>query len=110
MAQWDERLLKGAFWTLNIGLAAMALFSLLPYGLMQVHAAVSEGFWYARSAEFLQQPLMQLLVWLRMPGDIVFSVGVLLLALFVAKLWLGRGRRQEAVLPADAAPVKSTAR
>ena len=54
----------------------MALLSLLPFGLMQVHAAVTHGFWYARSAEFLQQPLMQTLVWLRMPGDILFSVGV----------------------------------
>jgi nitric oxide reductase subunit B len=110
LAHWDERLLKGAFWTLNIGLAAMALFSLLPYGLLQVHAAVSEGFWYARSAEFVQQAHMQLLVWMRMPGDVVFSVGVLLLALFVAKLWLGGGRRQEAVLPSGALPVKSSGR
>ena len=93
LALWDERLLKGAFWCLNIGLAAMALFSLFPYGLMQVHAAVSEGFWYARSAEFLQQPLMQLLVWMRMPGDVIFSIGVLLLVVFVAKLWLGKARR-----------------
>ena len=92
LALWDERLLKGAFWCLNIGLAAMALFSLFPYGLMQVHAAVSEGFWYARSAEFLQQPVMQLLVWMRMPGDVIFSIGVLLLVVFVAKLWLGKAR------------------
>jgi nitric oxide reductase subunit B len=53
---------------------------------------------------------MQLLVWMRMPGDVVFSVGVLLLALFVAKLWLGGGRRQEAVLPSGALPVKSSGR
>ena len=92
LALWDERLLKGAFWCLNIGLAAMALFSLFPYGLMQVHAAVSEGFWFARSAEFLQQPVMQLLVWMRMPGDVIFSIGVLLLVAFVAKLWLGKAR------------------
>jgi nitric oxide reductase subunit B len=84
--------------------------SLLPYGLIQVHAAVSEGFWYARSAELLQQPLMQLLVWLRMPGDIVFSIGVLLLAVFVAKLWLGGGRRQEIELPATAQTVRSSGR
>jgi len=57
----------------------LAMFSLFPYGLMQVYAAVSEGFWYARSADFLQQPTMQLLVWMRMPGDILFSIGVLLL-------------------------------
>jgi nitric oxide reductase subunit B len=53
---------------------------------------VSEGFWYARSAEFLQQPIMQLLVWMRMPGDVIFSIGVLLLVVFVAKLWLDKAR------------------
>jgi nitric oxide reductase subunit B len=108
--RWDERLLKGAFWTMNLGLAAMALFSLFPYGLMQVYAAVSQGFWYARSAEFLQQPLMQTLVWLRMPGDILFSVGVLMLVAFVGKLWLGRGRREEAPVPPAAQPAGRTAR
>jgi nitric oxide reductase subunit B len=101
--RWDERLLKGSFWGLNIGLAAMALMSLLPYGLMQVHAAVTEGFWYARSAEFLQQPIMQLLVWLRVPGDVIFSIGAGLLAVFVAKLWLGRTRQETVDLPTAAA-------
>ena len=33
LEQWDERLLKGAFWSLNLGLAAMALLSLFPYGV-----------------------------------------------------------------------------
>jgi nitric oxide reductase subunit B len=101
--RWDERLLKGSFWALNIGLAAMALMSLLPYGLMQVHAAVTEGFWYARSAEFLQQPIMQLLVWLRVPGDVIFSIGAGLLAVFVAKLWLGRAQHESVELPTAAA-------
>jgi nitric oxide reductase subunit B len=90
LAQWDERLLKGAFWSLNIGLAAMALFSLFPYGMMQVHAAVSEGFWYARSAEFLQKPIM--------------------LVAFVGKLWLGKGRREEAAAPASAQAASRAAR
>ncbi|HEX5651064.1 MAG TPA: nitric-oxide reductase large subunit [Steroidobacteraceae bacterium] len=94
---WDERLLKGTFWTLNIGLATMALLSLAPVGLMQVYAAVTEGFWYARSAEFLQQPLMQTLVWLRMPGDVIFSVGVCLLALFVFRLFVGKRKDTVAV-------------
>jgi len=91
-AVWDEKLLKGAFWTLNIGLAAMALLSLLPIGLIQVHASVTHGFWYARSADLLQQPLMQTLVWMRMPGDVIFSVGVAMLALFVAKLYIGKAK------------------
>ena len=90
---WNEKLLKISFWTLNGGLAAMALFSLLPFGLMQVWASVEHGFWYARSAEFIGQPFMDFLVWMRVPGDIIFSVGVFTLALFVLKLFLP-GRRQ----------------
>jgi len=91
-AIWDEKLLKGSFWAMNIGLALMALLSLLPQGLMQVYAAVTHGFWYARSAEFLQQPLMQTLVWLRVPGDVVFAVGAGMLALFVARLFVGKAK------------------
>jgi nitric oxide reductase subunit B len=105
---WDERLLKGAFWSMNIGLGAMALLSLAPVGLLQVHAAVTEGFWYARSAEFLQQPLMQTLVWLRMPGDVVFSVGVGLLVLFVFRLFVGK-KKEDTVAVGTPAEVKQTA-
>jgi nitric oxide reductase subunit B len=107
-AVWDEKLLGGAFWTLNIGLAAMALLSLAPVGLLQVHAAVTHGFWYARSAEFLQQPLMQTLVWLRMPGDIIFSIGVGLLALFVWKLFVGK-KAQDTVAVGTPAAIDRTA-
>jgi nitric oxide reductase subunit B len=98
---WDEKLLKGSFWALNIGLAAMALLSLAPVGLMQVHASVSQGFWYARSADFLQQPLMQTLVWLRMPGDVIFAAGCGLLALFVFKLFVGRRKADTVAVPAQ---------
>lgn len=105
---WDERLLKGAFWSLNIGLAAMALLSLAPVGFLQVHAAVTEGFWYARSAEFLQQPLMQTLVWLRMPGDLIFSVGVCLLVLFVFRLFVGK-KKQDTMAVGTPAEVEQTA-
>ncbi|MGL6108470.1 MAG: cbb3-type cytochrome c oxidase subunit I, partial [Rubrivivax sp.] len=89
-AYWDEKLLGGAFWSLNIGLAAMALLSLAPIGFLQVQAAITNGFWYARSAEFLQQPLLQTLVWMRMPGDVLFSVGVGLLAIFVLRRFVGK--------------------
>src|SRR5690606_10100208 len=92
--EWSEAPLRLAFWTLNIGLAAMALFSLLPMGLLQMHASVTEGFWYARSAEFMQQPLMHLLVWMRVPGDVIFSVGVLSVAWFVLRLFIGPSRER----------------
>lgn len=93
---WRERLLQISFWTLNVGLGAMALLSLLPIGLMQMYASVTHGFWYARSAEFLHQPLIHALVWLRVPGDVVFSIGVLTLAWFVLRLrFPGTGVRRE---------------
>ena len=40
-------------------------------------AAIEHGYWYARSAEFMQQPIIELLVWMRVPGDTIFSVGAL---------------------------------
>ena len=90
---WDERILKASFWCFNIGLALMALLTLLPMGTLQLIAAIDEGYWYARSAEFMQQPLIDLLVWMRVPGDTIFAIGALLLAWFIASLWL-RPRRE----------------
>ena len=90
---WNEKILKASFWCFNIGLALMALLTLLPIGTLQLIAAIDEGYWYARSAEFMQQPLIDLLVWMRVPGDTIFSVGALLLTWFIASLWL-RPRRE----------------
>jgi nitric oxide reductase subunit B len=83
---WNERLLKFSFWSMNIGLSAMILFSLLPVGLLQTWASVEHGYWYARSAEFLKTPLMQNLRWLRVPGDTLFAVGAVALGGFVLVL------------------------
>jgi nitric oxide reductase subunit B len=88
-AAWDDGVLRWSFWSLNLGLAAMALMSLAPYGLLQVWAAIEHGYWYARSAEFIHQPIMHTLVWLRVPGDILFGLGTLGVGWFVAKLALG---------------------
>jgi nitric oxide reductase subunit B len=86
--KWDERVLKISFWCFNIGLAMMALFTLLPLGTLQLLAAIDHGYWYARSEQFMQQPIVELLIWMRVPGDTVFSIGALALAYFVARLWL----------------------
>ena len=90
---WNERILKVSFWTFNIGLAMMALLTLLPLGTMQLLAAINNGYWYARSELFMQQPLVELLIWMRVPGDVVFSIGAVALAWFVLNLWL-RPRRE----------------
>ncbi len=87
-ALWNEKPLRASFWALNIGLAMMAVLTLLPLGTLQLHAVLEHGYWYARSAEFMGRPLIDVLVWMRVPGDTVFSVGALLLSGCVARIWL----------------------
>ncbi len=99
---WDARPLKVAFWSLNIGLTLMALLTLLPIGVLQLIAAISHGYAYARSADFMQQPLIELLVWMRVPGDTIFSFGALALAWFVLRLWVAPKR--EAVVAGEVVP------
>lgn len=74
---FNERLMKVGFWWLNVGLALMIFTSLLPIGLIQFYASVSEGLWYARSEAFMQQDLLQTLRWVRTFGDVVFIIGAL---------------------------------
>ena len=64
----------------------MAVLTLLPLGTLQLLAAIDQGYWYARSAEFMQQPLVELLIWMRVPGDMIFSIGALAFALFVLRV------------------------
>jgi len=89
---WDTRALKTSFWCLNIGLALMALLTLLPLGTMQLLAAIEHGYAYARSAEFMQRPIVDMLIWMRVPGDTIFSVGALALSWFVLRLWVAPKR------------------
>ena len=84
--QWNNKLISFTFWSLNIGLLLMVLLSLLPVGLMQTVASVKEGMWYARSAEFMQEPLVNTFKWLRTIGDTIFAVGTLTLFWFVYRL------------------------
>ena len=91
-ARWSDSLLAPMFWMLNAGLAMMVFMSLVPAGIYQAWASVSTGLWYARSPEFVHSAVMETLVWLRVPGDIVFAIGTLCLAWFAVKL-IGRRRK-----------------
>ena len=86
---WKDGLIGFSFWSINIGLLLMVLISLLPIGLLQTIASVNHGMWYARSAEFMQQPLLNSLRWLRVIGDTIFAFGTIGLALFVIGLKTG---------------------
>ncbi len=84
--EWNEKLLSYSFWGINIGLALMALLSLLPVGLMQTIASVNHGLWYARSAEFMQTDTIAFFKWMRVFGDTIFAIGAIGFAYFVLTL------------------------
>lgn len=81
-----DRLLGWTFWGLNAGLAMMVFMSLVPAGIVQAIAAIDVGLWYARSPEIIHSALMRALVWLRVPGDVVFAAGGLFLAVYAWRL------------------------
>ena len=86
---WKSRAVSFSFWAMNIGLALMVLLSLLPVGLLQTWASVEHGMWYARSADFLQNGLMDKLRWMRVIGDTIFALGAISLGWFVLGLKTG---------------------
>ncbi|MBN2634959.1 MAG: nitric-oxide reductase large subunit [Prolixibacteraceae bacterium] len=86
---WKDKWMKFSFWSINIGLAAMVFISVLPIGLAQTVASVQEGLWWARSAEFLQQPYLVTFKWLRVIGDTIFAAGTVALAWFIFGLRFG---------------------
>ena len=101
--QFSAPLMKTAFWGLNAGLVLMIFTSLLPIGIIQFHASVSHGLWYARSEAFMQQDLLQTLRWVRTFGDVVFIVGALAMAVQVVLGLLGTAPARQ---PADARDVR----
>ena len=95
--QMNGKLMFSAFWLLNLGLALMLFTSLLPIGIIQAHAAINEGLWWARSAEFTEQtPIIHTLRWVRTIGDVVFILGAVA---FGAQIVKGLLHKE----PADAA-------
>lgn len=93
VAQWNDKLIKISYWSLNIGLAMMTFLSLLPQGVLQTYISIEQGYSFARSAELMQSPVMQALVWARVPGDIVFSIGVFAFVWFVIKAFFPGPKR-----------------
>jgi nitric oxide reductase subunit B len=105
-ARHVERLLAPAFWGLNWGLALMVFLSILPAGIWQAAASITRGLWYARSPEVVHSRIMEFFVWMRVPGDIVFALGALALAAYMAQLLL---RRPAGVARATQVEVRETA-
>jgi len=94
LRHWNQRYLKVAFWSMNIGLAMMTFLSLLPQGLWQTYASISHYYAYARSAEFMHSTVMEGFVWARVPGDILFAVGAASFGLFVWQAFWPPGKNK----------------
>ena len=82
---WNEKNLNFSFWWINGGLVVMMVCGLIPNGFYQLVQSINHGTWYARSAEVISSPWMQWTVWLRIPGDIIFTVGALMLVYCVGR-------------------------
>ncbi|MDE2060672.1 MAG: cbb3-type cytochrome c oxidase subunit I, partial [candidate division NC10 bacterium] len=87
---WNEKLIKGVFWSLQIGLVMMMIMDMFPVGLYQLAHIFQHGFWYGRQQTFITNNVWHTLTWMRSIGGAVFLFGgVLPLMWFI----LSRGTR-----------------
>jgi nitric oxide reductase subunit B len=90
-----EPLVRLSFWGLNLGLALMVVLNLFPGGVLQLLDVLRNGYAHARSVDFLNQPIMRRIEWLRLPADAIFiAVGVVPLVLAALRTY--RLAREEA--------------
>jgi nitric oxide reductase subunit B len=74
-----------AFWLYNGGLVLWILLNFFPIGWAQLDAVFEHGLAYARSNAFYHTTLFW--QWMRLPGDVLFAIGALLMAWdFIVKL------------------------
>jgi nitric oxide reductase subunit B len=73
--RWNGRILRVAFWSINVGLGLMLLLDTFPAGLYQLNTVLEEGYWAARSQAFIQGAPFQTLTWMRIVGGAIFTVG-----------------------------------
>lgn len=82
---FPEKIGRWAFWLYNCGLVLWIVFNFFPIGWPQLDAVYEHGLAYARSQAFYDTTTFW--QWMRMPGDVVFALGALLMAWdFVLKL------------------------
>jgi nitric oxide reductase subunit B len=77
-ASFNEKIGLWAFWLYNGGLVLWILLNFFPIGWPQLDAVYEHGLAFARSNEFYKTTLLW--QWMRLPGDVVFAAGALLMA------------------------------
>ncbi|MFW5861918.1 MAG: nitric-oxide reductase large subunit [Spirochaetota bacterium] len=93
---WSDKMLKWSFIGMNAGLLGMMVISLIPAGFYQFYHALDKGMWYARSPEITSGEVMKTLSNMRIVPDIIFSLGGIILFLFIVRgVWLSRDTLKE---------------
>ena len=105
-AEFNEKPGYIAFWCYNGGLLLWIVLNFFPIGWPQLDAVYEHGLAWARSQAFYDRTLFW--QWMRLPGDVVFSAGALLMAWdFLVKLRRRPGgeirqpRARAAAVPAE---------
>ena len=82
---FSEKAGRWAFWLYNGGMVLWIVLNFFPIGWPQLAAVYEHGLAYARSQAFYDTTLFW--QWMRMPGDVVFAAGALVMAWdFLVKL------------------------
>lgn len=81
--RWNVRLLRSTFWAINVGLLLMVVMDTFPAGVLQFKSVVENGYWVARSQEFILGGTFQVLTWMRAVGGVLFFAGVIPLLYFM---------------------------
>ncbi len=86
--QWEgiEKYVRVGFWGLNAGLILMVIVSLFPGGVLQFADVLNNGYWHARSTEFLGGALIRFVEWIRIVPDLIFIVAGVIPLLIAALL------------------------
>jgi nitric oxide reductase subunit B len=72
---WKPKVIRTAFWSINIGLLLMVILDLFPAGIYQFKSVTENGLWFARSSAFIESTGFQTLTWLRIIGGVLFTLG-----------------------------------
>jgi nitric oxide reductase subunit B len=75
---FGERAGRWAFWLYNAGLVLWIALNFFPVGWAQLDAVYAHGLAYARSQAFYDTTTFW--QWMRLPGDVLFALGALLMA------------------------------
>ncbi|GFO68745.1 nitric oxide reductase [Geomonas limicola] len=108
--QAGNRAMAWAFWCTNLGLAWMLFVNLFPVGLIQLNQILATSYWQGRQPEFYQQTLVRIFEWLRLPGDVLFIVGILPVVYLAVRMFLNRKRLGSPPAAAAAGATAGTAR